>query len=403
GSDPSYTLIAGNDNYPEIFIGRFSAQNVNDMQTQVHRTIYYERDIQAGSDWVQKAMGIASNEGGGSQGDMGESDQQHLELIRTDLLNYGYISVDQVYQTQGATAAQVTNFLHQGRGFINYTGHGSNTSWSTTGFSNTHVNALTNDYMLPFIVSVACVNGNFVSMTCFAEAWLMATNNTNGNPTGAISHYASTINQSWNPPMRAQDEIVDLLIAESKQTIGGLFFNGSSRMTEVYGTGGADMFKTWHIFGDASLVVRSKDPLPLTANYTPVLFLGVGTFEVNTVPGAKVALSHNGTLLGVATANSTGLASVVLPNPPQEPMDITVTITAFNRVTHIGTLQVLPSTGPYVVVNQVLVGDDNTAEYGELVNLNLVLNNVGSDLASDVNIVITSTDPYLTIITTEEN
>ncbi len=404
GSDPSYTLITGNDNYPEIFIGRFSAQTVAELQTQVLRTVHYERDIQAGSTWIQKAMGIASNEGGGSQGDMGESDQQHMELIRTDLLYYGYTSVDQVYQAQGATAAQVTNYLNEGRGFINYVGHGTNTNWTTTGFSNTHVNALTNDYMLPFIVSVACVNGNFVSITCFAEAWLNATNNTTGAPTGAIAHYASSINQDWNPPMRAQDEIVDLLIAEQKQTIGGLFFNGSSRMTEVYGTAGANMFKTWHIFGDASLVARTKNPQEMTAVYNPVLFLGVGTFEVTTEPGARIALSANGTLYGTAVANNFGLATVIIADPPQEQMDLTVTITAFNKVTHIGSVSVLPSTGPYVVVTQMIVndGNNNIAEYGELINLNIDLGNVGSDVANGVSVFVSSEDQYLTVLSSEE-
>jgi gingipain R len=116
----------------------------------------------------------------------GRSDQQHQENIRTDLLNYGYLSVDQIYESMGATAAQVSTNLNQGRGFINYTGHGADTYWVTTGFSNTNVNALTNDYMLPFIQSVACVNGNFVSMTCFAEAWLRSVNESTNAPAGAI-------------------------------------------------------------------------------------------------------------------------------------------------------------------------------------------------------------------------
>ncbi|MDD2332681.1 MAG: C25 family cysteine peptidase, partial [Candidatus Cloacimonetes bacterium] len=331
GADPMFALIAGGDNYPDLFVGRFSAENVAQMQTQVQRTVYYERDIQAGSTWLQAAMGVASNEGGGSQGDMGESDSTHMDLIRTDLLNYGYTTVDQVYQALGGNATMITNNLNQGRGFINYVGHGSNTTWVTTGYSNNHVNALTNDNLLPFIVSVACVNGNFVSITCFAEAWLRATNNTTGEPTGAVANYSSSINQSWNSPMRAQDEITDLLVAESKQTIGGLYCNGSSKMIEVYGTDGANMYKTWHIFGDASLVVRTKDPQPLVADYTPILFLGMSNFSVTTTPGARVALSHDGVLKGIAIANSAGIADITLDDPPQEPMDWTITITAFNK------------------------------------------------------------------------
>ncbi|MDY0151708.1 MAG: C25 family cysteine peptidase, partial [Candidatus Cloacimonas sp.] len=278
GSDPSYALLAGGDSYPDIYVGRFSAQTVAELNTQVQRTITYERDLTTDATWLQKAFGIASNEGGGSQGDMGESDQVHMENIRTDLLGYGYTTIEQIYQGTGGNATQISTAVNQGRGFGNYVGHGSDTSWASVTYTNTNVNALTNSNMLPFIVSVACVNGNFVSQTCFAEAWLRATNNSTGEPTGAIAFYGSTINQGWNPPMRGQDEVTDLLIVGAKHRIGSLYYNGSSKMIEVYGTSGISEYKCWTIFGDASLMVRTKTPEALTAVYNPILFMGVSSF-----------------------------------------------------------------------------------------------------------------------------
>jgi uncharacterized repeat protein (TIGR01451 family) len=399
-SDPSFALLAGADSYPDIFVGRFSAQTVAELDTQILRSVQYERDMQVDNPWLANAMGIASNEGGGSQGDMGESDQVHMELIRTDLLGYGYNTVDQVYQALGATIAMVSNGLNAGRGFVNYVGHGSDTSWSTTGFSNTNVNQLTNDNKLPFIVSVACVNGNFTNITCFAEAWVRARDTVSGNPRGALAIYASSINQSWNSPMRGQDEITDLMIAHQKNTIGGLFFNGSSRMVEVYGTDGSNMYKTWHIFGDASLMVRTTDPQPLTAQYMDVLFLGMTTFSVQTAPGAWVTLSYNGDVYGTGYADATGNALINLSIIPDQPMDLTLTITAFNKVTHISTIQVLPSQGAYVQVTGQAVSDNNNnqADSGETVFYDIVLNNVGSDAASNVVATLTTTDQYVTIL-----
>ncbi len=397
-SDPSFALLAGSDNYPDIFVGRFSAQTLPELQTQITRTIHYERDMQGGNAWIATATGIGSSQGAGI-GDNGESDIQHLNLIRTDLLNYGYTTVDQFYEPS-ATAAQITTSVNSGRGFMNYCGHGSDTSWSTTGYSNTHVNALTNDNKLPFIVSVACVNGNFTNLTCFAEAWLRATNNTTGAPTGALVFYGSSINQSWAPPMRAQDEITDLLIAEDMYTIGGLFYNGCSEMIEVYGTGGADMYKTWHIFGDASLMVRTTDPQPLTAQYMNVLFLGMSTFTVQTVPGAWVTLSENGLVYGFGIADATGTANITLTTIPTQPVDLTVTITAFNKITHIGTVQVLPSTGAYIMIDDFFVtdGNNNQADYGEIVSLNLTLNNLGTVAGQNIVANVSTTDQYITVL-----
>jgi hypothetical protein len=400
GSDPSMTLLAGNDYYPDIYIGRFSAQTVAEMQTQVQRSIYYERDIQSGATWLETGMGIASNEGGSGQGDNNESDQQHMENIRTKLLNYGYSSVDQMYQAFGSTATNVGNNLNSGRALVNYVGHGSNTSWVATGFNNNNVNSLTNDNKLPFILSVACVNGNFVSITCFAEAWMRATNNSTGAPTGAIAIYASTVNQSWAPPMSAQDESIDLLVDEEKQTIGGYFFNGASRMTEKYPSGGSDEFKNWTIFGDASLMIRTKDPVELFTDYNPVLLIGMDSLSLTTEANARITLSNDGVIYGRAVADAAGAAVINLETLPVEPMDLTLTITAFNKVTHLGTVEVLPADGPYLIVTGIQVTDDEggAPEFGEIVTVQVQMDNVGNDPAESVNVSVSSDDPYISII-----
>jgi hypothetical protein len=398
-SDPSFALLAGGDSYPDIFVGRFSATTAVEMETQITRSIAYERDMQATNPWLSTGVGIASNQGGGTTGDLGESDQTHIENIRTDLFSYAYTTVDQVYEAQGATAAQIANGVNSGRGFINYCGHGSDTYWVTTGFSNTNVNQLTNDNKLPFIVSVACVNGNFANQTCFAEAWLRARDSVTGNPRGAIAFYGSTINMGWNPPMRGQDEITDLMIANQKNSIGGLFFNGSSKMIEVYGASGVSEYKCWHIFGDASLQVRTADPTELTATYSDVLFIGSPAFEVQTAPGAWVSLYANGVNYGNTYADASGMAVVALNPIPTQPMAMTVTITAYNKITHVGTVEVVPSEGAYVQIANQAVSDNNNnqPDSGETVFLDLTLSNVGTEEATNITATISTADQYLTI------
>jgi hypothetical protein len=399
GSDPSFALTVGTDSYPDLFVGRFSAQTTTDLETQVTRTIYYERDMQANNAWLATGTGIASAQGGGSQGDLGESDAVHMNNIRTDLLNYGYTVVDQIYDTNGGTAAMISTAVNAGRGFMNYCGHGADTYWVTTGFSNTHVNQLTNNNKLPFIASVACVNGNFPNQTCFAEAWLRARDSVTGSPRGAMAFYGSTINQSWNSPMRGQDEITDLLTTNQKNTIGGLFFNGSSKMIEVYSTDGINMFKTWHIFGDASLQVRTIDPQPLTATFNPILNIGSTSFTVQTSPGAWVTLYANSMVYGTGYADASGNAVINITAALTEPIDLTLTITGFNKITYLGTVQVQNATGPYLQVDSQIVtdGDNNIAEYGETIGFNLSLANVGVAEASIIAATISSADSYITI------
>jgi len=250
-SDPEYTKVAGSDNYPDIFVGRFSAESIADVQTQVQRTIDFESNGYNTADWYKKGIGIASAEG------YGETDAEHIDIIRDKLLAYGYTQVDRIYDP-GATASAVTASLNAGRGIINYCGHGASTYWVTTGFSNSNIAALQNQGKLPFIVSVSCVSGSFQTGTCFAEAWLRS-RDASGNAIGAIGTYMSTVNQPWTPPMVGQDAIIDLLCSESKVSFGGLCYTGACSMLDNGTKDDILTFNTWTVFGDPSIQLINTD------------------------------------------------------------------------------------------------------------------------------------------------
>jgi len=400
-SDPSYAKVAGGDHYPDIFVGRFSAENVGQVQTQVARTLNYEKFTQTGV-WLHQATGIASDEGPGHHG---EYDFEHIGYIRDDLLSYTYTLVDEIYDP-GASAYQVTTALNGGRGFVNYCGHGSTTSWGTTGFSNSNVNSLTNTGMLPVITSVACVNGQFSGYTCFAEAWLRATHN--GEPSGAAAVYMSSINQSWNPPMDAQDEFVDLLIAEAKTTFGGICYNGSCLMIDINGAGGVEMYDTWHIFGDPSLQIYTDDPVPMTVNHASAVIFTITQFDVITnTGGALCALYHNGVLYGSAYTDTSGMAVIDIDQQLPVGETITLTVTAYNKLPYEAPIQIIAPSGPYVVFDSCGINDptgnnNGLIDFGESIVLDMQLENVGPDTAYNVIAVLSTSDQYITITDTIE-
>ncbi|MCP4149496.1 MAG: PKD domain-containing protein [bacterium] len=271
-SDNNYGYVSGSDHYLDIFVGRFSAESSADVQTQVDRTIYYERDVAASAQWFKSAIGMGSSEGPGHNN---EYDYVHIENMLADLTSANY-TTNTCHQS-GGSASQMSSLINAGAGTIFYAGHGTENSWYTTSWSytSTNVNALTNDNELPFIFSVACVVGNFKNNTCYSEIWQRATNN--GVPTGAVVNCGSTINQSWTPPMTAQDEMADILTAGTRRTFGGIFVNGMFKMIEEHGTDGQNMADTWTCFGDASVQVRtpaapdgpsSGPPSAPTANFS---------------------------------------------------------------------------------------------------------------------------------------
>lgn len=281
-SDNNYAYIVGSDHYLDIFVGRFSAETSAHVETQVERTINYERDVLASAGFFRNGIGMATSEG---TGDDDEYDFEHIDNILDDLTGYGYTTYS-CYQS-GGSAALMSSYINAGAGTIFYCGHGTLTSWYTSDwqYTSTHVDALVNEYELPFVVSVACVVGDFTTNTCFCETWQRATNN--GNPTGSIAHCGATINQSWNPPMCAEDEMADVLVAGSVRTYGGMFVNGMFQMNDEYGSDGEEMTDTWVCFGDASVQLRtpatpdgpaSSGNIPPYANFTFTTNLLQATF-----------------------------------------------------------------------------------------------------------------------------
>ena len=350
-SDNDYGYLAGDDHRIDIFVGRFSAETEEQVITQVERTIHYERDIFTNATWLNYGLGIASDEGEGI-GDDGESDADHMDNIKTDLLDYGYSDVYSVYESSGATSTDITNYINSGLGIINYVGHGTATSWASVDpsrYTISMVEDLNNSYILPFIWTVACVVGDFVDSYCFSESWLRAVDN-NGNPIGAIAVIGSTINQSWATPMSAQDEMVDILIEtypdNLKRTFGGLIANGWGQMIDDYGTDGEDMADTWTCFGDPSLMVRTKAPDTMIVMHNYGIPQGASEFAVSCeVEGALVSITQNNEILGTGYISS-GNVNISFNEPIILPDSILITVTAYNKTTYQKYIPVITTNDP---------------------------------------------------------
>ena len=350
-SDNWYGQVAGNDYYNDIIVGRFSAENETHVTTQVNKVIHYERDINATDTWLVNGCGVAATAGGG--GHFGEDDWEHMNNIRTDLMNYHYTTVYQeYYNTTGysSTTQQISNRINSGVSIINYCNHGSQTAWQSHNpyYSNSYVNALTNDNMLPIIWSVACLNGQYdYSQPCFAETWLRATNNSTGAPTGAIGGMFSYISQPWVPPMYGQDEMVDVLVesysTNIKRTLGGTSYDGNMKILDQYGQGGGQglgTYMAWILYGDPTLTLRNATPTDMGVTHASSMSSSATSFTVNATNGngALATLTRNGEIMGSATINN-GTANITFTAPGQTGT-ATLTVFGYNKITYIATIQI---------------------------------------------------------------
>ncbi len=333
-SDSYYGQLT-NDYYPEVFVGRLSANSVG-IKTMTDRILEYEKNPASG-DWMKNAIGLGSNEGNG-YGNDGEADYVHLRKIRTQLKNYGYQNVYEFYQgSQGGedatgepTPAMINNAINTGTGLFNYTGHGDLNLMVTGNYTSSSVKQLKNNGMYPFVVSVACNNGTFVGKTCLAEDLLTTTYN--NSPAGAIAAAASTILMAWAEPMETQDEMTNILTEvyqnNKKETIGGIFYNSQIGMLESYNASptAVEVMQTWVLFGDPSTSFRYDTTKNFQIQHPDQIDVNANVLNISCdVNDAEIAVTKNGALIGSAQSKNGNVAIDITGINDGESLKITVT------------------------------------------------------------------------------
>lgn len=401
-SDNWFGKLEGSDNYLDALVGRLSVSNAADADLQVNKIIYYERDVEAGAAWGNKGIGIGSTlEGSG--GHFGEYDAVHIDFIRDTLLHYTYEAVTDLHQggsgSAAASVASISAAINQGASIINYCNHGSVTSWGVASYSVSDVSALTNDGKLPFVWSVACLNGQFDTGTCFGESWLRAKNNASGAPTGAIGGMFSWISQPWVPPMYGQDEMVNILTEHRStnlynHTLGGVSLNGSMDILDKEPNDSYETFNTWLLFGDPSLMVRTDIPTAMNVSVNPaVLMIGMSSLEVSADAEYGIATLSNAEGVIATTRVINGTANFEFA-PLSAVETLTLTVIGYNRATEVVNVEVLPAEGAYVSVDAFTPGNVPVAEEQ---HMSMTFKNVGVDATSGTtNVVLSSTDTNIT-------
>ena len=259
-------------------------------------------------------------------------------------------------------------------GIINYCNHGEETGWQSHNYMNSNVNALTNNNKLPFIFSVACLVGkyDYSSGDCFAETWMHATNS--NNPTGAIGGAFSYISQPWIPPMWAQDEFVDIIVesysSNIKHSLGGAAINGMLSIFDHYSTtetSAVGTYKAWVVYGDPTLMLRTKTPQAMTVTHVGTIKTNATTYTVNVTNGngsIATITDANHNILGKSTV-SNNTATITINGTLTAGQTLTLCVFGYNKVTNIQNITVVnPATAPTVTTTAVSEIDKTTATGG---------------------------------------
>lgn len=346
-SDPTYTYLSGNDLYPDIFIGRLSVESASQAETVVNKILTYEMSPEVGADWYEKAVAIGSNEGT-------PTDYQWLsDSINPVLLNSHYKSVDEIYQGFGESNSKFSSQLNEGRGYVNFMGHGNNDSFLFGGgspfrYRSRDVNALRNGDRLPVVVPLACQFGTFKGRTVVSEAWLRQPNG------GAIVIMGSTPLMDWTPGQYAEVEMGKLISRHAHSSMGAYFYNSEMKMLDV--SRGDKTMNTWTYFGDPSLQFITSTPTQLELNVAGEVSVGTNTLTVSGESGALVTIYS--AELGIQKSKLISGGSVDFTFDANDVGKLYVTGTKRNTAPYLDSIDVSDVAEENVAPTDILISND---------------------------------------------
>ena len=403
-----FVEIEGNDFFPELMIGRLTNQSDYQMQVMINKFLNYEKTPYTTSpDWFKKGICCSNN----YYSSQVETKRFTAERMLVDGL---FTSVDTMMSDPGCTysVSDVINAINNGRSYLNYRGEGWSSGWNSScaAVHTSDLSGLSNGQKLTFVTSIGCGVAMFNTSggNCFGEEWLEM--GTISNPRGAVAFIGPTSNTHTTYNNKLDKGIYVGMFTEQLSTPGQAINRGKLYLYNVYGT---DPYVEYHykiycVLGDPSTHIWKDEPEAVTVNYPPSITFGTTLVEFtvnhtsNGQPVENAIVCVTGTDVFVTgTTDATGKAYVEVNEEDLE--TLTITVTGKNVYPYQGTMEVLPPTGPWVVkdyytLNDLAGGNGNgQMDWGESILLSLAMKNIGPSNASNVNVVLSTTDSYITI------
>jgi len=260
-ADNRYAAVDGEDNLPDMLIGRLSASNLTELQTIIDKIITYEQVFPAGL-WMNRMTVIADN----------PDVAGNFYTLASDLIQdwtptsyRGYpLFFDSETTTANAFLEQVKNVFNDGSGFIVYFGHSSTDQWAHERlFHLDDVPGLTNSERLPVVLQMTCFTGAFQTPgpPTLDEVLLLSPNG------GAVGVWGSTgLGVATGHEYLAQGFLQP---AEVPATLGERTLQGRLRLAAQ--PSHDDLIDTFTLLGDPAMQIRTGPEL-VQSIYLPITY-----------------------------------------------------------------------------------------------------------------------------------
>ena len=330
-----------NDYFPDMFYSRMSAENTNQVTAIVNKILQYEQYTMPDPSYLSNVTLIAGWDSYWNP----RIGQPTINYATTYYYNtaHGFNQVNTYLQQGQYTGCY--NTLNTGVGFINYTAHGAETSWSDPYFTVSNVNALTNTNKYFLAMGNCCLTGNFgYSQPCFGEAMLRGENKAAYSYIGSCpvtywyeDYYfgvgATTVmNQTPTQQNSATGVYDGIWMDDTYNTVSSITFLGNIAVCYAhagnYQTSTTPLYywQAYHVLGDGSIMPYRVNPTPNTVSHASSIPSGSSNFAVNAQAGSYVGISQNNVLKGAALVPASGSVNVPVSGITSgQPVKIVVT------------------------------------------------------------------------------
>ncbi len=406
--DYPYTHLAGSDLLGDVFIGRISATNVNELDVIINKIYSVEKNINTtgvGANWLNRILLVGDPSQSGISTQYVNKFIKELALVHNP--SYSFIE-----NYSSGFPSTINSGITQGVGFFNYRGYIGMSSWAPS-------SSLTNGFKLPHATILTCNTGSYANNTSTTEALIRL--GSSAVPAGsvtAIGMATSGTHTMFNNCLNAG--IYEGIFTHGMRTMGEAALNGKLYIKQIYAAthdNQANYFSHWcNLMGDPTVEVFTGIPKTLSMIAAESLPMGTNVLDLQVIdelgmPVENVCVtaysSSFDAVIGKSFTNSEGYATLNLSGGLQNQVILTASAHECKPVQQ--TLSV-NSTGSLVYFSKQLIDNgtigsigngDSFANAGETIALNLELKNTTANPINDISAILSCDDPYISIISNQ--
>ena len=408
-------MSVDNDEFPDMFHSRFPAETTAQMTAMLNKALEYEQLTMPDPSYLSKVLLIAGEDSSGWGVQVGRPTIWYAS-------NYYYNTehgFTDVYEYSHGTYTGCYNNLNTGVGFANYTAHGSNNSWAGPSFTVSDVNNLTNEHKYFLAMGNCCEAADWgINGTCFGEAMVRAENK------GAYAYIGSCPSTYWlndyyfgvGATNQANGEMPDMSITtmgcydaiwdddayntvDAIKFIGNLAGNAAQALGYTIHISTLYYWQSYHSLGDGSILPFRVAPTDNTVSHMPTVPIGVDFYTVTAAPGSYVGISKDGVLYGAGMVDETGTTDIPM-TPITSGGNAKIVVTHPQHVPYIAEVPAAALTGAYVAVDSYAMNVEQ-ANYGETIDMDITVKNVGTLAASNITATLSTECEYVEVLAGE--